>query len=110
LIQGFLQTVLDWRVRIIAARGQVEASVPPRRPASGRIGAMEYRVYSLLEALHATWQDRENPPDQVRGLIQQSLEMGAIYDEQPEIGRRHDRRGSGLPIDKAHLAKKVTRL
>jgi len=36
--------------------------------------------------------------------------MGAIYDEQPKIGRRHDRRGSGLPIDQAHLAKKVTRL
>jgi hypothetical protein len=63
-----------------------------RRPASGRILAMEYRVYSLLEASHATRQDRENPPNQLRGLIQQAPEMGAIYDEQPEIGRRHDRR------------------
>ena len=31
--------------------------------------------------------------------------MRAIHDEQPQIGRRHDRRGSGLPIDQAHLAE-----
>ena len=46
--------MLDGRVRISDALGQVEASVPPRRPASDRIRAMEYRVYSLLEASHAT--------------------------------------------------------
>src|SRR5688572_28977716 len=36
--------------------------------------------------------------------------MGAIHDEQPEIGRGHDRRGSGLPIEQAHLAEEVPRL
>jgi hypothetical protein len=54
LIQGFFQTLLDGRVRIIGdTLGHVEASVPQRRPASGRIRAMEYRVYLLLEAPHA---------------------------------------------------------
>lgn len=69
-----------------------EESVLPRRPASGRIGAMEYRVYRLFQAAYAARQDRENPPDQLRGLIQQSPEMVTIHDEQSEIGRRHDRR------------------
>ena len=36
--------MLDGRVQIIDALGQVEASVPPRRPGSGRIRAMEYRL------------------------------------------------------------------
>jgi hypothetical protein len=36
--------------------------------------------------------------------------MGAIHDECPQIGHRHDRRGSGLTIDQAHLAETVTRL
>jgi hypothetical protein len=46
--------MLDGRVRIIDALSQVEASVPPRRPASGRIRTMEYRVHRLLETSHAT--------------------------------------------------------
>ena len=33
--------------------GESEPRNDPRRPASGRIRAMEYRVYSLLEASHA---------------------------------------------------------
>ena len=33
---------------------------------------MEYRVYRLLETSHTTRQDREHPPDQVWGFIQQS--------------------------------------
>jgi hypothetical protein len=50
----FFQTLPDGRVRIIGdTLGHVEASVPPLRPASGRIRAMEYRVYLLLEASHA---------------------------------------------------------
>jgi len=53
---------------------------------------MEDRVDRLLEAPDATGQDREHPPDQVWGLIQQSPEVGAIYDQQPKIRRRHDRR------------------
>src|SRR5262245_13629469 len=36
--------------------------------------------------------------------------MGAIDAEQPEIGRRHDRGGSGLAIQQAHLTEEVTRL
>ena len=67
-------------------------------------------MYGLLETSHATGQNREHAPDQVRGLVQQSPEVGAIYDEQPEIGRRYDRRGLSLPIEQAHLAKEVTRM
>ena len=63
----------------------------------------------LFEVSHATRQDRENPPGEVRSLVQQPAEVGAIDDEQPEIGRRHHCRGSGFPIDQAHLAKEVTR-
>jgi hypothetical protein len=43
-------------------------------------------------------------------LIQEPPKMGAIHHEHQEIGRRHDRRGSGFPIDQAHLAKAITRL
>ena len=60
--------------------------------ASGRIRAMEYRVDRLLETSHATRQDREHPPDQVWGLIQQAPEVGAIDGQQPKVRRRHDRR------------------
>jgi hypothetical protein len=76
-------------------------------PSSGRIRALEHRAYRLFEASHATRQDREDPPDQLRGLIKESPKMGAIHDEQAEIGCRHDRRGSGLPIHQAHLAKTI---
>jgi hypothetical protein len=68
---------------------------------------LEYRAYSLFQASHATRQDREDPPDQLRGLIQQSPKVGAIHDEQPEIGCRHDRRRSGLTIHQTHLAKTI---
>src|SRR6185436_4988304 len=51
----------------------------------------------------------ENSPGQVRGLLHQPPEVQAIDNEQPEVGHRHDCRGSGLPIDQAHLAKEVTR-
>jgi hypothetical protein len=33
--------------------------------------------------------------------------MGAIHDNQAEIGCRHDRRGSWLAIHQAHLAKTI---
>jgi hypothetical protein len=54
LTQGFLNTMLDGRVRSIDALGQVEVSVPPHRPESGRIRALECRAYSLFQASHAT--------------------------------------------------------
>jgi hypothetical protein len=99
--------MLHGRVRIIDALGQVEASVSLRRPVSGRIRALKYRTYRLFQASHATRQDREDPPDQLGGLIQQSPKMGTIHDEQTEIGCRHDRRRSGLPIHQAHLTKTI---
>src|ERR1700687_4571345 len=65
-------------------------AVPRRWPRLGRIRTLEYRAYRLFQASHATRQDREDPPDQLRGLIQESPKMGAIHDEQAEIGCRHD--------------------
>jgi hypothetical protein len=58
--------MLHGRVRIIDALGQVEASVPLRRPVSGRIRALKYRTYRLFQASHATRQDREDPSHQLR--------------------------------------------
>ena len=63
-------------------------AVPRRRPSLGRIQALKDRAYSLFQASHATRQDREDPPDQLRGLIQQPPKMGAIHDEQERAQRR----------------------
>ena len=65
---------------------------------SGRIRALKYRAYSLFQASHATRQDREDPSDQLRGLIQQSPKMGAIHDEQAEIGRASCRERVSLNV------------
>ena len=54
-LEVWLPRLARRRVRIIDdVLGQVEASGPPRRPASSRIRAMEYRAHSLLGASHAT--------------------------------------------------------
>ena len=85
----------------------------PASQAGAEVGAPSHgvgprlRAYGLFQASHPTRQDREDPPDQLRGLIQQSPKMGAIHDKQAEIGCRHDRRGSRLPIHQAHLAKTI---
>src|SRR5262245_1981169 len=76
---------------------------------SGRVQTIAERVEGLLEPPHAPRQDREHPPEQVRGRLQQSPEMGPIDDEQAQIGRRHDGRRPRLAVEEAHLAEEVAR-
>src|SRR5262249_46689465 len=78
-------------------------------PALGGIRPLEDRLDRLLQAAHATRQHREDPLDQLRGLVQEPPEVRAIDDEEPEIRQRHDRRRSGLAIYQAHLAETVAR-
>src|SRR5262245_32164403 len=100
-------------MRVLSMRSSREDRVPFGlfgRPGSGRTRSVQDRVLRLLETSHTTREDHEDPPDQLRCFLEQPPELNAVNDEQPDVGRRDNCRGTRLPVEQAHLAEEIARL